>query len=72
MAGTLSPKTGVTADLSAAVTIMPNDLDIAGNDLINLAAPVNSTDAARKIDTEGITIPVLNVSGNTISVPLSK
>jgi len=57
------------AKLPATVTQL---LDMAGFKITNLGAPVLTSDAARLQDTMGITIPVLNSTGVTINVALSK
>ena len=72
MALALNPTNLPSLPLGVAEFVMDRTLDMNGNSLINLATPVNASDAARLSDIQGITIPVLNSAGATVNVSLSK
>jgi len=69
--GTLTPVSLATVAAAAASAVLQNNLDMNSNRIVNLAAPVNPNDAARKVDTEGITLPVYTPTG-VYNVNLSK
>ena len=72
MALALSPVVNIPIPSPPYSAIMSNNLDMNGYAITNLPAPSAATDAARKQDTEGITLGVLNASGTLVSVGLSK
>ena len=71
MAGLLTPIVKAPSPIGNS-GLMSYNLNMNGFTLTGLIAPVVSSDAARKVDTEGITIPVLNAVGGTVNVSLSK
>jgi len=72
MAITLNPSSLPVIPLGTASYLMDRELDMNSFKIVNLAAPVATTDAARLADTQGITIPILNSAGATVNVSLSK
>lgn len=72
MAGVLNPVSTPPTPLTGTKSVMAYELDMNGHVISNVAAPVNPSDAARKQDTEGITLPVLNANGVQFNVALSK
>ena len=61
-----------TVTVGSASYVMDGPIDMTSYQITNLAAPTATNDAARLADTQGITIPILNSTGATVNVSLSK
>jgi len=72
MALLLNPTVLPTITFGSGTYLLNLDIDMQSNLITHLGVPVNASDAARLLDTQGITMPVLNSSGITINVSLSK